>query len=75
MHTLALNLDESQSILLQDCNQSVIFTLESLDKEKNTIMITVLNVSSKNVRVISKAQAKSQIEKAIYDIKRGVVKI
>lgn len=75
MHTLALNLDETQHILLQNCNQSVIFTLESISKDKNTITMTVLNLVSKNIRVISKEQAKAQIEKAIFDIKRGVVKI
>jgi hypothetical protein len=75
MHTLALSLEEPQTILLQNCNKDIIFTLESISKEKNTITMTVLNVTSKNVRVISRDQAKDQIQKAINDIKRGVVKI
>lgn len=75
MHTIILNLDEPQTVLLENCNQSVIFTLESISKDKNTMSLTVLNIASRNVRVISKVQAKSQIQKALYDIKRGVVKI
>lgn len=74
MHTLILDAQQPQTILLQDCNNHVIFTLELLNKDKNTMGITVLNISPKNVRVISRSEAKNQIENAIKNIKRGVMK-
>jgi len=74
MQSVILKLDEPQSFCLEVCNQSITFTLELIDNKQNILNMVVVNVSPRNIRLVSKDEAKAQIQRALMNIKKGVVR-